>query len=430
MRPSHTARRLLLATALLLPATASGAVLPLGPAGAAVDADTQLALPTDAPVVDGADAGAPTALPRGWSRTTLGGAGASGYFEVRRELEGSTVHVAAITPGTSPDSAESLSLEVSTSDGTYCSGTSESRSEGDPGLVTVSTLTGPDDPLAASTDADADQPCVDASTLQVGLERGASADPGATEVWFRVVEESPVGDVGELDEPARAERGQVDVDGEPEDRSGGRDVAEAPLVEDGIWRGSVPAGGQVAYRVAVAEGQTLRAEVVSPALSSDDAAELGYGTNIALTLRDPVLSASRTLDDYSSLGSEPARARAVAGPVLHRNRFDSFDGPYLPGEYLVVVSMGAVDLEGLDEVPYTLRIGVEGEPVPAEHVSEPPFLAGAEATDAVPLGVAGDDAEDTSSTVRYVAGGALLALGLVLAAAGGLLVRRQAVSRR
>ncbi|WP_447646530.1 hypothetical protein [Nocardioides zeae] len=233
MRPSHTARRLLLATALLLPATASGAVLPLGPAGAAVDADTQLALPTDAPVVDGADAGAPTALPRGWSRTTLGGAGASGYFEVRRELEGSTVHVAAITPGTSPDSAESLSLEVSTSDGTYCSGTSESRSEGDPGLVTVSTLTGPDDPLAASTDADADQPCVDASTLQVGLERGASADPGATEVWFRVVEESPVGDVGELDEPARAERGQVDVDGEPEDRSGGRDVAEAPWSRTG-----------------------------------------------------------------------------------------------------------------------------------------------------------------------------------------------------
>lgn len=427
MRPSHTARRLLLATALVLPAAASGAVL-VGPAAAA-EADVQLALPEDAPAVDGTDAGAPTTLPRGWSRTTLGGDGATGYFQVRREQEGSTIHVAAVTPGASPDSAESLSVEVSTADEDYCVQASGSRTEDELGLVTASTLVGPADP-ATSSGTPADEPCVDASTLQVELSRGASAGSASTEVWFRVVEESSVEDVDALPDPAEAERGQVDASGDPRDRPGGRDVADAPLVGDGIWRGTVPAGGQVAYRVAVAEGQTLRAEVVSPALSADDATELGYGTNIALTLRDPVLSADRTLNDYGSLGSEPARAQAVAGPVLHRNRFDSFDGPYVPGEYLVVVSMDTVDLDGLDDVPYTLRVGVEGEPVTVEHTTEPPFLAGSEATDTVLLGAPAPADDASSSTVQYVAGGALVAVGLVLAAGGGLLVRRQAVSRR
>ncbi|GAB3090050.1 hypothetical protein [Nocardioides zeae] len=429
MRPSPTARRLLLAAALVLPASASGAVLPLGPAAAA-EPDTQLVLPDDAPAVDGTDAGAPTTLPRGWSRTTLGGDGAIGYFEVRREQEGSTIHVAAVTPGASPDSSESVTVDVETSDASYCASATGSRSEDELGLVTASTLVGPEDPLEASSGAAADEPCVEASSLQVELKRGASAGSAATEVWFRVVEESPVPDVDGLADPARAERDQVDVSGEPEDRPGGRDVADAPLVGDGIWRGTVPAGGQVAYRVAVAEGQTLRAEVVSPALSADDATELGYGTDIALTLRDPVLSAERTLNDYGSLGSEPARAQAAAGPVLHRNRFDSFEGPYLPGEYLVVISMGTVDLDGLDDVPYTLRVGVEGEPATVEHTTEPPFLAGSEATDTVLLGAPAPADDASSSTVQYVAGGALVALGLVLAAGGGLLVRRQAVSSR
>ncbi|MDR6172911.1 hypothetical protein QE364_001612 [Nocardioides zeae] len=429
MRPSSTARRLLLASALVLPATTSGAVLPLGPAAAA-EADTQLVLPADAPAVEGTDAGAPTTLPRGWSRTTLGGDGATGYFEVRREQEGSTVHVAAVTPGAGPDSAESLSVEVSTAAEDYCTQASGSRTEDELGLVTASTVVGPADPTLDTSGDAADEPCVDASTLQVELSRGASAGSASTEVWFRVVEESPATDVEGLPEPAEAERGQVDVSGEPQDRPGGRDVADAPLVGDGIWRGTVPAGGQVAYRVAVAEGQTLRAEVVSPALSGDQATELGYGTDISLVLLDPMLSADRTLGDDGSLGSEPARAQAAAGPVLHRNRFDSFNGPYLPGEYLVVVAMDPVDLDGLDDVGYTLRLGVEGEPTTVAHSVEPPFLAGGAATDAVPLGAPAAADDEASSTVQYVAGGALVAVGLVLAAGGGLLVRRQAVSRR
>ncbi|HEY1133348.1 MAG TPA: hypothetical protein VGE77_02125 [Nocardioides sp.] len=424
-------RRLLLAGLLVLPAALSGGVLaPASAAGA--DEPAQLTFPDDVPTVDGSDPGAPSGLPAGWSRTSLG-TEATRYLAYGRTLDGSTVHVAAATPGASVDGAEGFTLVLKTPDGDSCAQSSESRSDGDRGMVVVSLSAGPADPEATTDPTSSAEACADASTLLVELRRSTSTGvTGEADVWFRVVEEAAVVDTDGLPAPERApSESSVDVSGEAEDRPGSADIATAPLIGTGIWRGTVPAGGQVAYRVRLGEGQTAHAELVSPTLSDDEASAVGYSASLRLSITSPMLSAQRMVNDSASLSSsQPARAQAAAGPVSYLNRYDTTAGPTLAGEYLVVIRLDPIDADGFDARPYTLRLRVDGEAAPLERTSSPTYLAGDEAGDVVPLGFTDPESADASSTVRYVAGGALVAVGLVLAAGGGLLIRRQAVASR
>lgn len=418
--------RLLGALALVVPA---GLVGVAGPAAAdsTVQAPVQLQLPGEAPRLTGTDPGAPTELPAGWSRTPLpGDDNASRYFSYTRTVEDSSVAFAAVGPGADADGAEAFRIEVSTTSGTSCGSQFGSRPEGERGLVTATVRTGA---VLEEEESDSDTECREASTLRLTLSRGTSSEvTGDSEVWFRVVEEAPLASrTGLAPAEDRARTAAVDVGGEARERNGSADVASAPTVGTGIWRGSVEADGQVAYRVRLDYGQTLYAEAVSPALEGDLADEVGYDARLQVVVRDPLMSAGLTQSIDDSLGSDPAAARAAAGPVQYANRYEVSPAPSVPGEYLVVVAV-TVDPDStaeLGDVPFTLRLRVDGEPGEApDHASTPPFVTAEGRAASVPLGLPPGEEEGTSWG-RYAGGGGLVLGGLVALGAGLVLLRRR-----
>ncbi|MDT9595145.1 hypothetical protein RDV89_18805 [Nocardioides zeae] len=418
--------RPLLALALLAAGAVTGVTGPAGPAGAQEAAGGALGLPTDVTRVAGTDPGAPTTLPAGWSRTELPGSAGSRYFSYTRAVAGSGVLVTAAGPGADATSAEAFRIEITTTDGTTCSSQSASRSEGDLGLVVATTTAGDVDP---ETETETDASCREAESLRITLSRSSSVETATdSDVWFRVVEEAPVDDVSDLP-PAeeRASVGPVDVGGEAQDEQGGTDVSTAPLVDTGIWRGTVPADGQTAYRVRLDFGQTLYAEAVSPAVDAELAADLGYDTRLRAEVLSPQLSSATTSSSGDNLGTDPASARAAAGPVQYLNRYEVSPAPSRPGEFVVVVSLDAGEDVDLDEVPYTLRLRVDGDAAAAPaYASTPPFvIAEGERADGIELGVPGAEDEAGRSVVRTVAGAGLVAGGLAALLAGVVLLRRQ-----
>lgn len=425
MPESSPRRRRSLVGGALLAISAATAVLPTAADGAAdADPSAQLELPQDASVVDGTDPGAPDGLAPGWSRTELAGPSAARYFTYTRAHEGGAVFVTAAAPGASPTSAEGFRIDVATSDGTTCDSGFTSRSEGDRGLVVTNVGVYPGDPDDPSS---SEETCRDASTLRLTVARGSSDPVAATDVWLWVVEESPLADDAGLRAQESATAGPVDVGGPAEERHGSTDIATAPLLESGIWRGSVPAGGDAAYRVRLGFGQTVRAEAVAGALSEQEASDYSFSTQLSLAIRSPLLDTEHTTGGTDSLGREPAVARAAAGPVAYPNRFESGTGPALPGEYLVVVSYDVDDDVDLDEVDYTLRVSVEGEDATPDFAQTPAYLSGETATDMIQFATPTPPAEGggRGAVVRYVGGALLVVVGLGAAGAGALQLRRR-----
>lgn len=416
----------LAAAALALPLTLAPAVLAVGAVRAAEPADgDQLLLPADVPDVDGSDPGAPSSLPAGWSRTDLPVDG-SRYLTYERAIEGSTVSVVAAGPGAGPTSAEAFRLELTTPGGTTCESEFASRPEGSPGLVAVTAATESVEPEAEGVSS-SEEECRDAGSLRVTLGRSSSTEAADdSTIWFRVVEEAPLASTDDL-EPAAERAGPepVDVGGEARDRAGARDVAAAPLVDTGIWRGSVSAGGAVAYRVRLDWGQTVHAEAVTPALDDDTAADAGPA-RLTVTVLSPLLSSGTSSSTSDGLGSDPASARAAAGPVRYANRFEVSPGPSVPGEHVVVVGLEDVDPgSDLDAVDFSLRLRVDGEPDPApDFAPGGPYVTADGPADLVPVGLSVPAEEDGSSWARTAAGGGLVAGGLVALAGGLVLLRR------
>lgn len=440
------ARAVRVGAALLLTAPVLLVGLGAGPAHAdeadtaAGTGDGQLVLPADAPVVESHDLGAPAALVAGWSRAELGPTDSdesSLFYRYRREIPGSTVHVSVTSPGYAIGADDQFRVQVSAPDGDDCGTESATRFSGERTLLNVALAVGAGDPAADETSA---PPCADTTEVRVAVDRSSTTVEETSPIWVRVVEESPVDDVDGL--PRARERAEVrgaDVDGDPVTQAGGRGVVDAPLVEPGLLRGTVGTGEQVAYRVRLGWGQTLVAEAVAGGLSQDELDEVGFGRTFAVSVLSPLLSAARTETATASLSADPTTSQSLAGPVGYLNRYDDLSGPFLPGEYLVVVAVaGPSSSEDGEEdvavdVDYTLRLEVDGEADdPPAYTEDPPLLlAEGEAGDEVAAG-AGDVGGAGASVARYVTGGALLAGGLVAFGAGLVLVRRrpQAVRSR
>ncbi|MDF9717942.1 hypothetical protein [Nocardioides sp. ChNu-99] len=415
-----------LSVALLVPAAALG-VASAVPAGAAEEESApQLSLPEDAPRLDADDPGAPAALPAGWSRAELGpsdGPGEALHLSYRRQVEGSTVHVAATTPGSAPGAADGFRLEISAPDGDSCASDSIVRYDGGGvGLLTLGLAAGPGDPREEDPSA---APCAETTSVRVTVERSAPVVDTSSPVWLRVVEEAPVGDTDDLPAPADApDPGPVDVDGAARAQEGSTDVTTAPVLTTGIWRGTVRVGGQTAYRVRLGWGQSVAVEAVADGLDEDALDEAGAGVGLGVRILDPMLAQRATTVD-STLGSDVTTAYAELPAVGYLQRHEA-GGPSLPGEHVVVVTSDpGYDGEATAyPVPVTLRVAVAG---PADaagpaYASEPAFLLGEDQlSDEVTL--SGDGAG--ASVARLVTGGALLALGLGSLAGGVVLLRRR-----
>ncbi|MFW6775537.1 hypothetical protein ACOACO_14735 [Nocardioides sp. CPCC 205120] len=429
---ARTARSL--ALALLLPAAVLGTGA-AAPAVAAEDAPPRLSLPDDVPRLDADDPGAPAALPVGWSRAELGpsdGPGETLYFSYRRQVEGSTVHVAASTPGSAPGAEDGFRLEVTAPDGDSCASDSIVRYEGGGiGLLTLGLAAGPGDPREDDPSA---APCAETTSVRVTVERSAPVVEASSPLWLRVVEESPLSDADDLPSPEEEpETGPVDVDGAARELDGATDVTTAPLLTTGIYRGTVRVGGQTAYRVRLGWGQSVAVEAVVDGLDEDALEEAGAGAGIGVRILDPMLAQRATTTD-AVLGSDVTTARAALPAVGYLQRYEA-GGPSLPGEHVVLVGSAP----GYDGEPtaypvdVTLRVAVTG---PADaagppYATEPAFLLGEDQrADEVLLSPDGAGA----SVARLVTGGALLALGLGSLAGGAVLLRRrgrgQAVSSR
>lgn len=423
---------LLLAAGLLVPSAMTGGSLP-GAVGAPAKATSdggsaQLELPADATEVAGTDPGAPDTVPAGWSRTELPGEPSARYFTYSRTITDSAVYVSLSGTGSSPTSAETFRLEVSTADGTTCDSNVASRTEGDRGLAVTAVGIFPDGPDDESTTA---QTCREAASLRITVERSSfNESDAASDVWIRVVEEAPLAEDARVPRAQdKASSGAVDVGGEAEDRPGSTDIATAPLIETGIYRGTVPAGGQVAYRVRLDFGQTLYAEAVAAALSPQQAEESSYGASLGIAVLSPLLSSADTTGGSDTLGSDPARARGAAGPIAYANRYEFTGPPAVAGEYLIVITFEVDDGVDLDEVDYTLRASVDGDAQAPDFASTPPYLAGADRADLIELSPARVEDEDAGSTLaRYAGGGGLVAVGLVAVVAGLVMLRRRQAS--
>lgn len=350
------------------------------------------------------------------------------YFRyVRRAGSGSTVHVSAVTAGSSQ--MDGLGLEIYAGD-TSCGSGSASPSYGRAWSATaVQVSVGPEEPgenglQDRSADCDADE-------LLIEVGRGFGSAEADLPVLLKIVEESPLALPAELDQPLLSSYGAPATGEERGAATGGTTFASAPELEPGTWQVEVAEGEQRFFRVPVAWGQQLAALATAEPWGGvegrfDD-------PDVELRLYSPLLDEVE-LGDTSPTGSwsedEPLELTEGVAPVAYAQRYGSEAGASLPGDFYVAVAVG--DPSAGEEpvtVPLALTVGVDGAATegPAfEH--DPAFLVAEDTWAETPSGAlptAGDDAADDPSTARRVGALALAAVGAACCVGGVLTLRRR-----
>ncbi|SPE57833.1 hypothetical protein SNS2_3483 [Streptomyces netropsis] len=211
--------------------------------------------------------------------------------------------------------------------------------------------------------------------------------------------------------------------GAEQSAEGGTGFNDAAEVRAGSVKGSVEPGGTRFYRVPVGWGQRLRVTADFGAAPSGSAFHAANGVRLALSNTARGLVANRN----GGYQGKPKSLSLETAPVAYANRLGAgldaatkamrFAGAY----YLQVSVHPAVAGKVSGSVPFTLRIGVEGEPAKGpEYVKDPGEFGGSmlplAGDGTVPGGVrdGGSGRSDRLRLVGYagVGTGSVLLLGL------------------
>jgi len=351
------------------------------------------------------------------------------YYEIADPGPG-TLHVSATTPPSSDSStaAETISLEVSSADGTVCGS----------GRAAVQGASNAGSPFTATFSA---TPEIRKSCGK-GPYTAAVDAPSVTGVQpleVQVLSEPDVESVDGLPGEAQGSRfsddaqGDTDASAEAVPVIGSPNFAGAPPVEPGVYSDTILSGETMFYRVpGVDWGQQVVCDIeVQPAADAKSAlADSGFEKSFLARaygpLKSPLVDLAATTSRALYDGSEPKTAHAATPPVRYLNR-ESADaavqGAALDGDYYCALTAqplsGPIDKE-MGEVPIKVAvsvIGTAGEGAPAYAAASDDSSDGSGAT------AASDD--DGSTPWALIAAGVVV-LVVLLALLWWALRRRSA----
>ncbi|MEV0740975.1 hypothetical protein AB0I51_34715 [Streptomyces sp. NPDC050549] len=206
--------------------------------------------------------------------------------------------------------------------------------------------------------------CKGSGQYYVLVERvdASGSSSGTWGLELTVVSEPPLARAGTSDAPqVWNSESPEPVTGEARSRAGGSGFAGAVAVGQGVWRGDIPPGGTLFYKVPVDWGQQLS---VTADLEASDAGSGYVSRALDLALYNPV-RASVDEAGVGYQGSPRSAALEALPPVEYRNRYfviDHESGMRFAGAYYLVVHLAAqvADDFGPGPFPVTLRVRVAG----------------------------------------------------------------------
>lgn len=346
----------------------------------------------------------------------------------------SNVYVSAVVrpaPGTKVSYGDGIEVEVMTTAGRSCQGSTGSAGFGyDPVPISaVGVRWGVED-----------HECAPGGVYYVKVTRTSAkgSDQGDWPLELRLQREPGRGPGGPTAAPSAWPSGAATLPGtEAVGRSGGTGFNDARALRSGVWRDELRPGQTRWYRVPLDWGQQLGlgAELASATLTK------AYGSasgGLAVSLYSPYrgLVSSK---DTSYDGKQAGVALEKTPPVSYENRFTSdkdVQRASIAGWYYIAVTMGGKVSEFTEDatpVPLTLRVDVSGTPgkAPAykEALAAGGFGVGAQDREAAEEGLTAPEAADAAgnaSVMRVVAGAGFGTGTVLLLVLGGwtLLGRR------
>ena len=298
-------------------------------------------------------------------------------YLVRRTAPGSTLHVGASVKSARDAGDDWLKVDLSRTDGSSCSSAGEINQLAEGQLTTAAAVAGPIDTFG---DVRTSPECSTDETLIATVTR-ESGEAG-TPLEVRVLELPPVRDPASLPERYDGEPPwPAPPSGTASPVTGGSSFQDAPLLEPGVYEDSIVPGEVLTYQVEADWGQQVSALVDYPKVTGTKLGDAVGMVDMLTQVRiyDPARADASQLsaggpNSQNWLYDTGEDVGAATLPVAFRNsdRFADQAGTYTVSVFLEEDPDGESYL-----VPFTLRLGVTGEPS-----GEPEFLAAGEAASA------------------------------------------------
>ncbi len=355
------------------------------------------------------------------------------YYKVYRKILGSTLHLSASLNRLGR--ADAVAVAVTTPDGTSCGTASDFRAD-DFGSSILSAAVS----AGAQTGKPAVKACADSNELLLAVRRadvveGSPRYSGqqTVPVELRVLEEKPVPSTSGLPAARKAPDFRPQFGDNPDTVTPGASFADAPTVKAGTYTANIVPGETQVFAVPQTWGQHLNAtlsfdkpsstlgkQIGTQQVKADikvfspnrgpGSTTLGGGENFLPSDTDLVLGAASTPVTYLNRAQDPTKATA-----------------YLPGQYTVVVSLGADPQEQSYVVPYRLSVQIDGDKDGAPNYAAPTPAPEPPSPNPVPTATPGaTGGEGAAGGVPIAAIGAGVAiLGALGVAAAWLVSRRR-----
>lgn len=296
----------------------------------------------------------------------LGGRGSERdqlFYLLPRTITDSTFHISATIPSPKGFDSDGLHLQV-INDQESCAEDDEFTSR-QGRFVSVGVVVPEDHDQT-------DKACVANDAYILRITHGHPSAPKlgldrAVPLEIRVIEEPPAqGTVALPEPPVEPDFTEPSTEGKLTETHGGAGFADPTVLESGGYSGKITTGELQVFAVDLDWGQHLTAVARTPVLTNDYA-EVLYSNSSYLTLRvyapDRAPADVMTSGDRSDLLSdEGSKVTNMTVPVAYANRGESGRrSTSIAGRYLVVLTLDEL-AKSRTQVPYTLGIGVNGEP--------------------------------------------------------------------
>lgn len=381
--------------------------------------------------------GAPEITAGDWS-DTVSAADPVKHYRVRRELQDSVVIASAAFRTPHGDSFSFNRLRLETPDGQSCDASGEIEQLSTGVLLATAVFTGPWD---AFGEVDTEDPCLTSRDLVLAVQYTGDATEAPVEL--RVSELPALADPASLP-PAPDEVSWSAPDrgaGKERDKAtGGVSFADPEPLTPGHYRGTIVPGETLTFATPLEWGQQLDATVRVPALAGPLAPAAEGGPMVALEIYSPARAAAGSTetepkvfakDFLSSRGDRTVGSST--GPVSLGNVGDVYlGGSTHPGDYVVTLFVEDTEENASLPVPFTLDLGVVGDPVAGPEFDERPYEEETTESPTVTPSADGDTDLDTAAAESEDGAGYLpwlvagIAALLVLAGVLVLMRRRRA----
>lgn len=291
-------------------------------------------------------------------------------YEVKRETPGSTVHVSA-SLRTNDSSGEKVEVRRATPDGTDCGygGNFTQLSAGQ--LISA----GASD-ITRFGDIEEDSPCTSADYIIATVVNDATKTSVARPLEFRVIEEPPARNPERLPEAATGATWTPPPTGGPARKvTGGSSFDDAPLLKPGTYQDAIVPGEVLTYQVDADWGQDVSATVDCPQAPTKLTEAVGNADRFArLDIFGPTRAAagvtgsagsptSQAFVFGSAQGGQQFGIVTTAVTYLNRGGQQPQAGASLAGRYTITFFMEPDPQRESYLVPFTLHVGVNGQPV-------------------------------------------------------------------